>query len=102
MAAAIAAIDRLEDALSLFRDNSELRRLNRDKVLHSPSGDMRRALALALDIAGRSRGLFDPSVQALWEAHVDWFAEAPDAGLPPEEIIESASGGRLAPDSNRA
>lgn len=90
MAAAVAEIDRLEDALSLFRDNSELRRLNRDKVLHSPSGDMRRALALALDIAGRSRGLFDPSVQALWEAHVDWFAEAPDAGLPPEEIIARA------------
>ena len=85
IATAVAEIDRLEDALSLFRDDSELRRLNRDKMLHSPSGDIRRALALALDIAGRSGGLFDPSVQALWEAHVDWFAAAPDAGLPPEE-----------------
>ena len=46
-AAAAAEIDRLEDALSLFRTSSELRRLNRDKMLHSPSGDMRRALALA-------------------------------------------------------
>lgn len=90
IADAVAEIDRLEDALSLFRDNSELRRLNRDKVLHSPSGDMRRALALALDIAGRSGGLFDPSVQALWEAHVDWFAAAPDAGLPPDEVIARA------------
>ena len=88
--AAVAEIDRLEDALSLFRDGSELRRLNRDKVLHSPGGDMRRALALALDVAGRSGGLFDPSVQALWEAHVDWFAAAPDAGLPPEGIIAKA------------
>lgn len=90
VADAVAEIDRLENALSLFRDNSELRRLNRDKVLHSPSGDMRRALTLALDIAGRSRGLFDPSVQALWEAHVDWFSAAPDARLPPEEIIARA------------
>ena len=48
---------------------------------------MRRALALALDIAGRSGGLFDPTVQALWEAHVDWFAAAPDADLPPDGII---------------
>jgi thiamine biosynthesis lipoprotein len=90
IAAAVAEIDRLEDALSLFRDNSELRRLNRDKLLRSPSGDMRRALALALDIAGRSGGLFDPSVQALWEAHVDWFAASPGAGLPPDGLIARA------------
>ena len=89
-AAAAAEIDRLEDALSLFRASSELRRLNRDKMLHSPSGDMRRALALALNIASLSAGLFDPTVQALWEAHVDWFAAAPDAGLPPDEVIAKA------------
>jgi thiamine biosynthesis lipoprotein len=89
-AAASAEIDRLEDALSLFRGDSELRRLNRDKALNAPSGDLRRALALALDIASRSGGLFDPSVQALWEAHVDWFAAAPGAGLPPDEVIAKA------------
>ena len=88
--AASAEIDRLEGALSLFRDDSELRRLNREKLLHLPSGDLRRALALALNVAGLSRGLFDPTVQALWEAHVDWFAAAPDAGLPPEEVIGKA------------
>ena len=91
-AIAIAAteIERLEGALSLFRDDSELRRLNREKVLHSPSGDLRRALALALDVANSSGGLFDPTVQALWEAHVDWFAAAPDAGLPPDEVTARA------------
>jgi len=83
-------IDRLEGALSLFRNDSELRRLNREKVLDSPSADLRRALTLALDVAARSDGLFDPSVQALWEAHVDWFATAPDAGLPPDEVIARA------------
>lgn len=85
-----AEIDRLEGALSLFRANSDLRRLNREKVLHSPSGDMRRALALALRIAANCGGLFDPSVQALWEAHIDWFAAAPDAGLPPDSVIARA------------
>ena len=90
IAAAAAEIDRLEDALEPVPDGSELRRLNREKVLHSPSGDLRRALALALDIADRSGGLFDPSVQALWEAHVDWFAAAPDAGLPPDGVIARA------------
>ena len=68
---------------------------------------MRRALALALDIADRSGGLFDPSVQALWEAHVDWFAAAPDAGLPPDGVIAKARAAvdwrriRIGPDTIR-
>lgn len=90
IATATVEIDRLEGALSLFRDDSELRRLNREKVLRSPGADLRRALTLALDVAARSDGLFDPSVQALWEAHVDWFSAAPDAGLPPDEVIARA------------
>src|SRR5262249_40042687 len=35
-----AEIDRLEDALSVFRHTSELCRLNRDGVLQSPSADL--------------------------------------------------------------
>lgn len=83
-------IDRLEGALSLFRRDSELCRLNRDRHLQSPSADLRRALRLAIDTAAASGGLFDPTVQALWEAHVDWFATSPDAGTLPQELIERA------------
>jgi thiamine biosynthesis lipoprotein len=85
-----AEIDRLEDALSLFRTHSELCRLNRDGWLREPSGDMRRALALALRIAALTGGLFDPTVQPLWEAHVDWFEDRRNAGLPPEPVIARA------------
>lgn len=85
-----AEIDRLEGALSLFRPDSELCRLNRDRLLQSPSADLRRALTLAIDTATASGGLFDPTVQALWEAYVDWFAAAPDAGTPPEDLIVRA------------
>ena len=91
-------ISRLEDALSLFRQNSELCRLNRDGLLQSPGADLRRALTLALDTATASGGLFDPTVQALWEAHVDWFAAAPSAATLPEELIARA---RLAVDWRR-
>jgi thiamine biosynthesis lipoprotein len=86
----VAEIDRLENALSLFRQESELCRLNRDRRLQSPGADLRRALTLAIDTAAASGGLFDPTVQALWEAHADWFAAAPDAGTPPEELIARA------------
>lgn len=86
----VAEISRLEDALSLFRQNSELCRLNRDGRLSSPGADLRRALRLAIDTAAASDGLFDPTVQALWEAHIDWFAASPAAGAPPEQLIVRA------------
>lgn len=86
----VAEIDRLENALSLFRQESELCRLNRDHCLQSPGADLRRALVLAIDMAAASGGLFDPTVQALWEAYADWFAATPDAGTPPEEMIARA------------
>jgi thiamine biosynthesis lipoprotein len=85
-----AEIDRLENALSLFQSGSELCRLNRDGALVEPGGDLRRAAALALQIADLTNGLFDPTVQALWEAHVDWFADKTHTGLPPEAVIAAA------------
>ncbi len=85
-----AEIVRLEGALSLFRQDSELCRLNRGGVLMQPSGDLRRALALALEIAALSGGLFDPTVQPLWESYVDWFSASPDAGLPPDDRVARA------------
>ncbi len=88
-AMAVREIERLELALSLFRDESEICRLNRDGRLEAPTGDLRRALALALEVAHVTGGLFDPTVQALWEAHVDWFAARND-GLPSREIIAAA------------
>jgi thiamine biosynthesis lipoprotein len=83
-------IERLESALSLFRESSELSRLNRDAILREPSGDMRRALELALAVARATGGLFDPTVQTLWEMYVDWFAVSPAADIPPRSHIAQA------------
>src|SRR5512135_3140550 len=71
-------IDRLEGALSLYRPDSELCRLNREGTLLWPSGDLRRALSIALNVSAISNGLFDPTVQPLWETYADWFAALPD------------------------
>lgn len=90
-AATVASeVERLERALSLFRGDSEIARLNRAQFLSRPSGDMRRALALALAAAHLTDGLFDPTVQALWEVHVDWFASAMRTELPPASVIAAA------------
>jgi thiamine biosynthesis lipoprotein len=100
-----AEIDRLEGELSLFRGESDLRRLNRTGRLAQPGGDLRRALALALHVADVTGGLFDPTVQALWEAYVDWFSAREHTALPPEGAIAEARAAvdwrkiRLAPDA---
>jgi len=88
--AAVAEIDRLEGALSLFREDSEISRLNRAGALDEPSGDLRRALALALAVAGVTGGLFDPTVQALWRAYVDWFASPDCNSMPPNAVVGAA------------
>jgi hypothetical protein len=85
-----AEIDRLEGALSLYRPDSELCRLNRTGLLLEPSGDLRRAIRIARSISSISDGSFDPTVQPLWETYVDWFTASPGAGLPPDSIIAPA------------
>ncbi len=87
---AMAEIERLEAALSLFRDDSEIRRLNEAGALAAPSADLRRCLGFALRSAELTRGLFDPTVQSLWEAHVDWFATGATE-LPPEPLVRAAN-----------
>lgn len=88
--AVTAEIARLESVLSLFRAESEISRLNRDGTLAHPSADMRAAVQLSRRIAAATGGLFDPTVQSLWEAHVDWFSTGERAGLPPDRIIRAA------------
>jgi FAD:protein FMN transferase len=85
-----AEIERLENALSLFRADSEICRLNAAGSLALPSADLRRALALGIETAQATNGLFDPTVQSLWQAHVDWFSRFPDRGLPADEVIAAA------------
>jgi thiamine biosynthesis lipoprotein len=88
--AVTAEIERLEGALSLFREQSEISRLNRYGSLLHPSADLRAALQLSQAIAAATGGLFDPTVQSLWEAHADWFAGEKRATLPPDALILAA------------
>src|SRR5438105_15673111 len=62
--AAFAAIARIHRALSCHDPESELTRINRSaaRTKQPIFADMRAVLACALDVAARSRGLFDPTV----------------------------------------
>jgi thiamine biosynthesis lipoprotein len=69
--AAVAALQRIEAQMSLFRADSALSRLNRDGRLDAPPAELRELLAIARDVARRSDGAFDPTVQPLWLAFAD-------------------------------
>jgi thiamine biosynthesis lipoprotein len=67
-------VERLENIFSLYRPNSELSRLNRDRVLSHPSQDFRALLAASLNYWQGTGGAFNPAVQPLWEYLARHFA----------------------------
>ena len=72
---AVATLQRIEAQMSLFREDSALSRLNRDGRLASPPPELRELLGIARDVAARSDGAFDPTVQPLWLAFAGAQAE---------------------------
>ncbi len=73
--AALAATLHVERQMSLFDPQSALCQLNRDGALHNPHPDLVAVLTLARNVAQRSQGGFDVSVQPLWAAWAQAHAE---------------------------
>jgi thiamine biosynthesis lipoprotein len=67
--AAVARIRAVEASMSLFQADSELQRLNRTGQLARPSADLLAVLQTAQDVALRSGGAFDCTVQPLWSLY---------------------------------
>ncbi|MDE9451627.1 FAD:protein FMN transferase [Aliiroseovarius sp. Z3] len=63
-----AELNRLEDIFSLYRENSELSRLNRFGSLGDPSAELLHVLSACASLHAASDGQFDPTVQPLWLA----------------------------------
>ncbi len=68
--AATLELSRLEQIFSLHSPVSALVRLNRTGFLSPAPAELVDALVLAADLNRKSRGAFDPTVQALWDAHM--------------------------------
>ncbi len=67
--AAVLTVRDIEASMSLFRADSEIRRLERDGRLNAPSRHFTRVLDESLHVAHRSQGAFDPTVQPLWQTY---------------------------------
>lgn len=82
---------RLEDIFSLYRPDSELSRLNRAGALASPSPELIELLKICRECWQQSGGLFDPTVQPLWNCLKKHFSQPdPEPGGPSRGDWEDA------------
>lgn len=70
----VAETRRLERIFSLYRDDSDLVRLNRQRFLIAPPKELVDILHLSRDIRTLTGGAFDPTVQPLWDAYRRHFS----------------------------
>jgi FAD:protein FMN transferase len=68
-----AEIARYERIFSLYRQDSEIARLNRDGALMQPSPELRELIEASQRLGGLSGGAFDISVQPLWRLYAAHF-----------------------------
>jgi FAD:protein FMN transferase len=69
-------IRRLEAIFSLYKEDSELVRLNREGELFAPSLEMVELLSLSKQVHTQTNGAFDPTVQPLWDHYARWATGA--------------------------
>ncbi|SDY94777.1 FAD:protein FMN transferase [Citreimonas salinaria] len=73
----IAEIGRLERIFSLYRPDSAVSTLNREGAIHSPPFDLVRLLDSARHLHRTTGGIFDMTVQPLWQLHAAHFSQQP-------------------------
>ncbi|MBV1863920.1 MAG: FAD:protein FMN transferase [Rhodobacteraceae bacterium] len=85
IARAVDEVHRLEKLFSLYREDSQLSRLNRDGLLPEPAFEMVELLSICAGLHARTGGAFDPTVQSLWGLYAQEYAAG---GRPDEARIE--------------
>jgi len=86
-----AEIRRLESLFSLYQPNSELCQLNRTGRLDAPAPEWLTLLDAAQQANRLSYGLFDPTVQPLWQTYAQHFERHPNASEGPSPAILAAA-----------
>lgn len=61
------SIQELEQAFSLYLENSELAILNRERILRKPSDVFRTLLAISISLQRRTLGYYQPAIHGAWE-----------------------------------
>ena len=82
-------VARLEKVFSLYRDDSQIKQLNRTGSLKNPSPDMLAVLSQSRYVHQLTQGAFDPTVQTLWNLYADWFSKHPNSKTPPPHLAQA-------------
>jgi FAD:protein FMN transferase len=94
MALCTAEIERLERIFALYRDDSEIARVNLDGRVARPSNDLLLVLSACERLSALSDGAFDVTVQPLWDLYARHFFGArtpPPEGPEPRAIAAAHS-----------
>ena len=91
IAAGLAELQRLETVFSIYRADSAISELNRQGVLENAPADLIALLTRALALAEISEGVYDPTVQPVWQLYFRHFtATRPDPAGPAPAAIAAA------------
>ena len=85
---AVGEARRLETVFSLYQVDSDLCELNRRGVLIGPPVELLELLTLCDHFWKLTEGVFDPTVQALWQCYAEHFADG-------DRTIEGPSGAKV-------
>lgn len=89
--AGLTELKRLEAIFSVYRADSSISRLNRDGVLENAPDDFVAMLTRALSLAEISDGVYDPTVQPVWQTYFRHFtATNPNPAGPSQRDISAA------------
>ncbi len=88
IAAGLNELKRLEAIFSVYRADSSISMLNREGVLENAPDDFIAMLTRALSLAKISDGIYDPTVQPVWQTYFRHFTSSyPDpAGPAPRDL----------------
>lgn len=81
----VREVARLEGMFSLYRRESALVTLNRQGALIAPESDFIELLAECRRLNALTDGLFDPTVQPLWNLYAEHFSRAGASAAGPDE-----------------
>jgi len=90
LTATLAELNRLEAMFSLFRADSVLSTLNRSGRVDNAPAEFTELLGTALAMAKLSDGVFDPTVQPLWNLYYEHFVVAGNTQPPAADKVMAA------------
>jgi thiamine biosynthesis lipoprotein len=89
--AALAELARLEAVFSVYRADSAISALNRDGAIDNAPAEFVELLIHALNLARISDGVYDPTIQPVWQTYFRHFtAGTADAAGPADRELDAA------------